>query len=451
MRILASMSSRDYFLGKRIALVGIGPQGEMLADIKFLVKAGALVSVYDLRSEAKLLPHLSFLRSIGLANLICGSVPAEDLLDMDIVILSHEYPRTSSFLAHVSKTNTWIEYPETLFLKLAPPVSVIGVMGVCGKSTLISILAPMMDAICKREGVQKSVVIDFESGDGIVSRLKNVKSGDVVIMRIDEHIMNEIVALKWSPHIAVFASTPFVSSDNNSTARKGISFGVLAHQTYNNYVIGDDHVIDLVRASGFHSKAKLLRTKSSIVKEDWMPIGTTAYDRENAAIALETARLFKIADEVAQELLIQWKPLPYRLQMFKKVRGVEFWNDATSISPISTAAALDILGSKNKVTLIIGGADRGADFRDCINAIKKYAHSVITLPGSGMLRERKHLHDLEGVTVSSAPSLEEAVRMAMDKAVKGDRVLYSPAFPAGGIDASRIERGERFVRAVRAL
>ena len=38
--------------------------------------------------------------------------------------------------------------------------------------------------------------------------------------------------------------------------------------------------------------------------------------------------------------------------------------------------------------------------------------------------------------------LEEATRMALEHAKKGDRVLFSPAFEAAGSDASRKERGE---------
>ena len=105
------MISRDHFKDKRIAVVGIGDHGEMLADIKFLIKAGALVSVYDMRSEARLKSDIDFLRAAGLASYVCGSVPADDLLDMDLIFLSHEYPRNSSFLAGADKAGKAIEYP----------------------------------------------------------------------------------------------------------------------------------------------------------------------------------------------------------------------------------------------------------------------------------------------------------------------------------------------------
>jgi UDP-N-acetylmuramoylalanine-D-glutamate ligase len=82
----------DFFKNKRIAIVGLGCHGEMVNDTKYLIKSGAYVSVYDLKSEARLKKHIVYLRSIGLANYVLGQIPEDDLLDMDLIILSHEYP-----------------------------------------------------------------------------------------------------------------------------------------------------------------------------------------------------------------------------------------------------------------------------------------------------------------------------------------------------------------------
>jgi len=438
------MRIRDYFLGKRVAVIGIGPHGEMLNDIKFLVKAGALVSVYDMRSEARLAGHLSSLRSFGLANQVFGSIPIDDLLDMDLIILSHDYPRNSSFLIEAKKNGIEIEYPETLFLKLVPPVSVIGVIGDCGKATVISMLVPMLRDACDKSN-QACVMIDPESEEGTLSHLKKIKNGDVIVMRIVPKMMPEIAALKWSPQVAVFTTIPSNGSFKES------AFEIIGFQTYNNYVIGNDHIIDAIRASGFQSKAKMIRTKSSLVPDDWLPFARTPHDRENAAMALETARIYKVKDDVAEMTLSAWRPLKGHLEIVKKVKNIEFINDSASVCPAATAANMSVLATNKNLILIFGGADDGSDYREFYNAVREYAHTVITIPGSGTMKERRTLQNLGGVTVLSAPSLEEAVRLSIDQTKRGDKVLFSPAFPACGTDASRKERGERFVRAVRAL
>jgi UDP-N-acetylmuramoylalanine--D-glutamate ligase len=439
------MRVREYFMGKRIAVIGLGTEGEMLADIRFMVKANALVSLYDLKTEARVCEHLPELRSIGLANCICGSIPPDDLLDMDLIILSHEYPRTSSFLTEARRKGIEIEYPETLFLKLTPPVTVVGIMGACGKSTVLSMLAPMLETVGSAAGLQPSFVVDMESGEGMLSSLKRMKNGDTVTMRIIEQMMPEIHALKWSPQVAIFTTVPPPGSF------KDTPFEILQYQTYNNYVIGSDHVIDALRSSNPQVRARMLRTKGASVPDDWMPEGRTIYDREDAALALQAARLFKVTDEGAQAVLSKWKPLKGRLEPVKKVKSVEFYNDTASVSPYATIAGMASLSTNRNLVMIVGGADRGADYGELYPALSQYAHTLIVLPGSGTMRERRSIHKLENMSVLSVPSIEEAVRLAAEHAKKGDRVLFSPAFDAVGVDGSRTERGERFVRAVRAL
>jgi UDP-N-acetylmuramoylalanine--D-glutamate ligase len=443
------MTSRDYFQGKRIAVIGLGPHGEMVADAKFLIKENALVSVYDLRSESRLKEHIVYLREIGLANYVCGSIPPDDLLDMDLIILSHEYPRDSSFLKAVKEKGIAIEYPETLFFRLAPPVTVVGVMGSCGKATVVSVLAPLLKAACEADGTQNAFTLDPESGGGILAPLKKMKSGDIALVRITEPMMPELRDMRVSPHVAVFTTVPPRGSYDVSP------FEILANQTYNNFIVAPDGVIDAIHNMKFQPKAKMLRTKASVIPADWRFCGGSDGPRgqilENAALALQAARLFKVSDEDAEKILKDWKPLKGRLEPVKKVKNIEFYNNTASVSPDSTIAGIRSLSDNRNLVLIMGGADGGGDYRELYGVLPQCAHTVVLLPGSGTMKERKILQTLDHVEMLSAPSVEEAVRLARDHAHAGDRVLFSPAFAAAGLDASRKERGERFVRAVRAL
>jgi UDP-N-acetylmuramoylalanine--D-glutamate ligase len=450
------MVSRDYFKGKMVAVIGLGPHGEMVEDVKFLIKSGALVSIYDMRSEARIKDSLVFLRTLGLANYFCGPIPADDLLDMDLILLSHEYPRESSFLKKVYERNDEkevVEYPESLFFKLAPPVTVIGVMGDCGKSTVISMLTPMLEFVCKKEENQGFFVLDPESDEGILAHLKKLKSGDLVLLRITDLAMRELCNIRISPHVAVFTTVPSRGFSNSP-------FEILAHQTYNNFVIASDEVIDVSRNFKELPRAKLLRTKPGIIPADWglgaLPAGQTPHNRENAALALQTARLFKVDDELARRALSQWKPLKGHMEFVKKVKNIEFYNDSASSGPLSTLAALQTISNDKNSILIFGGAinshgGNSHDYRTLYSALPQYVHSVVLLPGSGTMRERAAIHKFDGIEVHSVPSVEESVRVAMEHAKKGEKIIFSPGFEAAGVDASRKERGERFVRAVRGL
>ncbi len=442
------MASRDYFKSKRIAIIGLGAHGEMIEDVKYLIKAGAWVSVYDLKSEARLKNHLVFLRSIGLANYVCGSIPDEDLIDMDLIILSHEYPRDSSFLKAVKAQTERIvpiEYPETLFFKIAPPVTLIGIMGSCGKSTVISMIAPLLEKVCEQYETQGFFVVDPDSGDGILSHMKKIKSGDIVLMRIVSEIMPELYAMRISPHVAVFTSIPSKNSFVTSP------FEILTYQTYNNFIVASDEVIDATRAVNFSPKAKMLRTKATAIPNDWGFQGRGVHDRSNASLALQAAKLFRVTDEDARHSLVVWKGLRGRLEPVKKVRGTEFFNDTMSATPEATLAAISAFSSDRKSILIFGGSDTGLDYRLVYAESPQYVHTIVSIPGSGTMRQRSSLQELTGVTIHSVPSIEEAVRWASENAAKNDRVIFSPGFDAGGVDGSKVERGESFVRAVRGL
>ncbi len=443
------MTSRDYFKGKRIAMIGLGPHGEMIDDARFLIKSGALLSIYDLRSEARLKSHLVFLRSVGLANYVCGSIPADDLLDMDMIILSHEYPRNSLFLKQAQEKGVTIEYPETLFFKLSPPLTLVGVMGSCGKATVLSMLAPLLESVCESPSdheapAQSCFVVDPEARGGILSFLKKARNGDIMLMRMTGLMMKELYGMRISPQVSVFTTVPSPAMYDESP------FEILSYQTYNNFIVASDEVIDATRVYKFDSKAKMLRTKATMVPSEWDFKGRS-HDRDNAALALQVARLFKVPEEKIQEILEAWKPLKGRLELVKKIKSTEFYNDTASVSPDATIAGMRSLSTDKDLVLIFGGAQSGSDYKAFSEVLPKYAHTMILLPGSGTIRHRKMLQGLDGMEVLSVPSIEEAVLLAREKIHTGDKVLFSPGFDAGGFDVSRKERGERFVRAVRSL
>ncbi|MEI8248880.1 MAG: hypothetical protein WCG07_00080 [Candidatus Taylorbacteria bacterium] len=439
------MTSRDYFKGKRVAVIGLGPHGEMITDIKFLIKAGALVAVYDVRSEARLKNHLVFLRSIGLANYVCGSIPADDLLDMDLIILSHEYPRTSRFLKVAQEKKIQIEYPETLFFKLAPPLTVVGVMGSCGKATVVSMLEPLLQSACDAHEGQGFFVIDPETALGTLSHLKKAKSGDIILIRIVDLIMKELFEMRISPHVAIFTTIPPKGAYFTNP------FEIVTYQTYNNFIVASDEVIDATHRMKFQPKAKMLRTKRSLVPEAWLPNARASHDRDNAALAFQTARLFKVPDETAQSLFESWKALKGRLEFIKKVKHIEFYNDTASICSYSTESAVQTFGSAQNTILVFGGVDTGCEYGVLYGLLPTHVKEVILLPGSGTMKERLTLQSIQDVKITTVQSLEEATILTYEHAQPGDKVLFSPGFEAGGFDRSRKERGERFVKAVRGL
>ncbi len=432
------MNYKDYFKDKKIAIVGLGPHGEMMTDIKFLLKNKALLSLYDMRSENRLRKHIMNLSVGGLQRYSFGKINPDDLLDSDLIILSSEISKKSTFLKKAIDSGIQIDYPDTLFLKIAPPVTLVGVIGAYGKSTVTQLLYAVFKKAFLEYENQGLFLIDHDSTLGVLTHLKKVKKDDVVLARIPENLMEYYYQIHMSPHVAVVTSV--------------VPFKILEFQTYNNFIVATDNVVDVMKEQkSIIFKAKILRTRAGSVPADWNLNIKGLHNMENISLVLQASELFKVSKDVVREVAQSFVGLKGRIELIKKVQGIEFYNDSASINPDSTLTAIRTLSIDRNLILILGGAYTGSNYDELMSNISQYVSMLIVLPGSGTIGLREALQGLKDVIVMNALTLEQAVISAKDNAKKGDRVLFSPGFEAVGIDISRKDRGERFVRAVREL
>ncbi|MGH8988764.1 MAG: UDP-N-acetylmuramoyl-L-alanine--D-glutamate ligase [Acidimicrobiales bacterium] len=153
-------------------------------------------------------------------------------------------------------------------------------------------------------------------------------------------------------------------------------------------------------------------------------------------------------------------PLEHRFSLIGMVAGVEFVDDSLSTNPLPTLAALDALGDR-PVALLVGGQDRGLDYRPLAAALgSRHAETfVATLPAAGARI---------GETVRAGGSREAAVEVAdfgdLQRATAAafswarthtyegvpGVVLLSPAAPSFGQFRDYRERAEAFAAAMRS-
>lgn len=436
------MNYKDFLRNKKVSVVGIGPHGEMVADIKFLLRNKAIVSIYDMRSEKRIKNHASLIKGEGLFTENYGKINPDDLLSSDLILLSPEISKKSFFLKKALDAGIQIEFPETLFFKLSPSIILIGVMGIYGKSTVSHMLYSMLKKSFSDNKEQGLFFIDPDSTNGAITHLKKIKKGDVVLARIPEELIYSYYDIHISPHVAVITSK--------------VPFNILEFQTHNNFIVAPDDVVDDIKSHKNIStrgdiKAKILRTRLSLVPEEWLVLKRSEHDRVNSALALQASELFKVSQDISKDIIQRFAGLKGRMEFIKKVAGIDFYNDSASVTPYATLSALKSLFRDKNTILIIGGAYTRYDYESLANELGQYTKLVILLPGSGSIGFRNYLENIEDVSFIQAESLEDAVSKAKENGKKGDNVLFSPAFEAIGIDISRKERGDRFVKAVRAL
>ncbi|MBN1521624.1 MAG: UDP-N-acetylmuramoyl-L-alanine--D-glutamate ligase, partial [Candidatus Aureabacteria bacterium] len=144
--------------------------------------------------------------------------------------------------------------------------------------------------------------------------------------------------------------------------------------------------------------------------------------------------------------LRSFKPLPHRLEIFHRWRGITFVDDSKSTTPSSTLEA--VFSFHDPVRLILGGRGKGADFH-VLRAMKK--RDVLEIFVIGETREI--LIDTLGdiFPVTSADSLQEATALAIRHAKSGDVILLSPACASFDMFESFKARGEAFKSAVQQI
>ncbi|RMH02543.1 MAG: UDP-N-acetylmuramoyl-L-alanine--D-glutamate ligase [Aquificota bacterium] len=159
----------------------------------------------------------------------------------------------------------------------------------------------------------------------------------------------------------------------------------------------------------------------------------------NALFASAIARLMGVEREVVQEVLYNFKGLPYRMEYVGKIRGIEVYNDSKATTPHALGSALESFPD-GRVLLIAGGKDKGLDFESVKKTVLKKTRVVILI---GEAKE-KIAKAWSGANITFAKSLEEAVGLAFELGKEGDYLLFSPGCASFDMFRDYKERGERF-------
>ena len=135
-----------------------------------------------------------------------------------------------------------------------------------------------------------------------------------------------------------------------------------------------------------------------------------------------------------------------RLEPLGDINGVTYVDDALASNPEGTVAALKAFSGK-QVALIVGGHDRGLDYKPLAQAIDSSSpQPVVFWIGEAGAAIATALDDMSsGVQRQSVPSLEAAVGLASGHAGTSV-VLFSPASPTPHDEGSYLDRSKRFRR-----
>ncbi len=312
------------------------------------------------------------------------------------------------------------------------PGKIVGITGTKGKSTTAS----LVHKILKEGGIRSHLVGNI--GKPVLSLLFNARQDDVYVYELSSH---QLCNLKKSPHIAVLLNIypehldyyrnfkEYVKAKANIVKEQG-------EKDFFVYNLEDG----LVREIAAQSKAKKI------------PVKGRYYSLDKAA-ATAVGKLFKIPAKIILKAIKEFKFLPHRLELVGTFKRITFYNDSLSTIPETAIAALDSLGGKDVQTLLLGGFDRGLDFKDLAKrVIKSRLKNLILFPTSGQ-RIWQEILCLAPESLKLrhfwTNNMREAVRLAYKYTEKGKICLLSCASPSFGIFKDYKERGNLFKKFVR--
>ncbi len=183
----------EKYQGKRVLIIGAARQGLALA--RFLVKAGADVSVNDQQSAEKLQPAMNSLQDISV-KWICGEHPLSLLDQTDLVAVSGGVPLTLPIIAETFRRGIPLTNDTQIFLE-ETPCEVVGITGSAGKTTTTTLVGRMAEHSANRLGIRAWVGGNI--GDPLINHIHEMKSTDMVVMEVSSFQLEQ---MDKAPHIA---------------------------------------------------------------------------------------------------------------------------------------------------------------------------------------------------------------------------------------------------------
>ncbi len=442
------MNYKTYLKGKKVTVMGLGLLGKGLGDTVFLAKAGADVTVTDLKTERELESSVAPLKKYKNVRLVLGRHDFKDFENCDFVLKAQGVRLDSMYIAHARARGIPIRMDDELFVELAPKsITVIGVTGTRGKTTTATLLYDILKKAGKRAHLAGNI-----RGIATLNLLPKIKSGDIVILELSSWQLQGFGDAKISPHIALF--TNFMPEhmnyyDNNLKHYFADKANIFKYQKK-----GDILVVSKSIAKRIPKKypGTLVLAHDAYVPKSWQIPILGEHNHANVAQAVATARALKVPMTTIKKAVESFKAVSGRLQYVKKVMDVEIYNDNSSSTPHSTIKALHAVGdpAKKNIVLIMGGSDKGLDAYLLMKEIPKFCKSVILIPGTGTTKFSILSRESKLKTID-ASSIREAVDMATREAQKGDIILFSPAFASFGEFTNVYDREDQFLEIVKKL
>ena len=443
--------------GKRVLVVGLARTG--IATALFCAQRGAHVTATEFRPEAELAETATKLQAAGVALQLGGHTP-EIFALQDLIVPSPGVPLTLPALgaARAAGIPVWSELELAWrFLR----GRLICITGSNGKTTTTSLVGHIL------ETAGRPVQVAGNIGTPLIARVDLSSDSGFTVVEASSFQLEAIVAFR--PDIAVLLNITPDHLDRHGTleAYARAKARMFENQTAQDCAVvnADDAVAPQYAPEGprvfWFSREKRIAsgcylrgeevvfrcdgTESVLLERE--AIGLRGrHNIENVLAAAAAARLAGVEPGAIADGVRTFAGVEHRIEYVATIGGVEYFNDSKATNVDATLKALDAF--PGNVLVILGGKDKGSDYRILRAALRSHARLALLI-GSAAEKIESQLGGV--IPVERAGTLARAVERASERARSGDIVLLAPACASFDQFDNYEHRGRVFKQLVREL
>ncbi|MFM1912701.1 MAG: UDP-N-acetylmuramoyl-L-alanine--D-glutamate ligase [Bacteroidota bacterium] len=394
-------------------------------------------------------------------KLIKNNIPFEEnqhseelILQADKIIISPGIPESNPLVQKILSKNIPI-VSEIEFAAEFTKAKIIAITGSNGKTTTTLLTYHLLKEAGLNVGLGGNIGFSF-------AQMVIEDNYDYYVLEISSFQLDR--CYNFAPDIAILTNITVDHLDRYNYQFENYAkakFRIFQSQDKNQLAIlwKEDPVsinyLDLVKAPVKYFSIQD-PSQAAYITEDYILVGDCTIDQnilpikgphnaKNIAAAVLSAKYLGISNHQILEALPNFKNDPHRLEECGEWNSIKFINDSKATNVDSVFYALNSF--KNNIILILGGVDKGNDYREIDDLVKT---RVKTLVFMGTNNENLvNFYKNHSIAQYSTSSLKEAFDTVIKNAQPGDTVLLSPACASFDLFKNYQDRGNKFKELVK--
>ena len=450
---------KNFINGKKVAVVGIGVSNIPL--INFLVKLGANVTGFDIKSEEALGDIAVDFKKKGV-KLQLGEGYLDNLTGYEVVFKTPSMRIDCDALVRAKQEGAYITSEMEEFVRYCKG-KIYAITGSDGKTTTTTIVSKLLEA----EGYKTWVGGNI--GTPLFSNIEEIEENHMVVLELSSF---QLMTMNLPVDVAIVTNLAPNHLDMHKDMQDYIDSkkNIFLYQDSNNVLVLNREN-DITYGFEKEAKAKVREFSSMRVLENGAYFndgilyleGNEVCKKEDIVIkgmhnvenylAAFIATKDDVKIETMKKVAESFSGVEHRCELVREIDGVKYYNDSIASSPTRTLAGL--FAFERKVILIAGGYDKHIPFEPLAEEGYEFIKELILLGDTKYLIkeafEKLKLEKNINIPIVMVESLEEAVSKAKEIASEGDIVTLSPACASFDMFPNFAVRGNKFKEIVNCL